>query len=131
MGGVTVEQRITKSELDNDRRDVKDLWAEALRAYKGVLGRDLRRAYRNIDDMVANGVEQMNNFHKWRHNEKKVDKLRTLFTQNIDLIGTGAQKLADAASSSFPPAAAIGTAMTFILAVRDSLGVFKGFDGWC
>lgn len=95
------------------------MWAEALRAYKGVLGRDLRKSFRSVDDMVANGVEQMNAFHKWRHNEKKVDKLRSLFMQNVDFIEKGAQHLVDAASPTFPPAAAIGTAMTFILTVRN------------
>lgn len=107
-----------KDELEKDRRDVADLWNDALRSYKGIVGVDLRPQFTNADVMIQFGIEQMNNFHQFRHNQKKVDKLRGLFMANIDYIQQGAQQLVAAATPAFPPAAAIGTALTYMLRVR-------------
>ncbi|KAJ6567106.1 hypothetical protein B0H19DRAFT_1067341 [Mycena capillaripes] len=65
--------------------------------------------------MIKYGTEQMNNFHKFRHNQKKVDKLHGLFAANMDYIMQGAQQLVAAATPAFPPAAIIGTAFTYML----------------
>lgn len=35
-------------------------------------------------------MQEMNNFHKFRHNDKKVDQLCTLFMANMDYIEVGA-----------------------------------------
>ncbi|KAI8169079.1 hypothetical protein K4K54_010005 [Colletotrichum sp. SAR 10_86] len=56
-------------------RDVADLWKDALKTYKGI---------------------KMQNFHKFRHDDKKVDKLRGLFSANLDYIEKGAQYLGGA-----------------------------------
>lgn len=112
-----VKQNATKFDLEHDRRDVKDLWNDALRAYKGIIGEDLKPTFSSVDGMIKTGVDQMNNFHKWRHDDSKVDKLRSLFMANISYVETGTQKLIAAAEPAFPPAAAIGTAITFILSV--------------
>ncbi|CAM1507730.1 Fc.00g045780.m01.CDS01 [Cosmosporella sp. VM-42] len=105
-------------DLKNDNRDVADLWKDALKSYKGIVGFDLERKFDNVDSMIAQGTKEMNNFHKFRHNEKKVDKLRSLFAANLDYLEKGAQQLIAAAVPAFPPAAAIGTALTYMLSVR-------------
>ncbi|KAL6365743.1 hypothetical protein LRP88_00318 [Fusarium phalaenopsidis] len=102
-------------DLKDDNRDVADLWKDALKAYKGIVGFDLEKKFDNVEAMIEQGTYEMNNFHKFRHNEKKVDKLRTLFATNVDYIEKGAQQLIAAAVPAFPPAAAIGTAITYML----------------
>jgi hypothetical protein len=114
---MAVEQRLPET-LKDDRRDVSDLWKDALRSYKGIVGFDLERRFDSVDAMMQFGTNEMNNFHKFRHNDKKVDKLRSLFAQNLDYIEKGAQQLISAAAPAFPPAAAIGTALTYMLTVR-------------
>ncbi|KAK7424652.1 hypothetical protein QQZ08_008535 [Neonectria magnoliae] len=102
-------------ELESDNRDVADLWKDALKQYKGIVGFDLEQKFGNVEAMIAKGTDEMNNFHKFRHNDKKVDKLRTLFATNLDYLEKGAQQLISAAVPAFPPAAAIGTAITYML----------------
>ncbi|KAK2760824.1 hypothetical protein FQN54_002062 [Arachnomyces sp. PD_36] len=109
------EKKKVLDSIKNDNRDVADLWAEALEAYQGITGVPLQRKFDSTDAMIGFGVNEMNNFHKYRHNEKKVDKLRSLFAANIDYIESGAQQLIGAATPAFPPAAAIGTAVTYLL----------------
>ncbi|KAJ3949017.1 uncharacterized protein N0V96_000125 [Colletotrichum fioriniae] len=104
--------------VKNDNRDVSDLWKEALKAYKGIVGFDLERKFDNVQAMIDQGTHEMENFHKFRHNDKKVDKLRSLFAANLDYIEKGAQQLVSAAVPAFPPAAAIGTAVTIMLSVE-------------
>ncbi|KAF1970445.1 hypothetical protein BU23DRAFT_600982 [Bimuria novae-zelandiae CBS 107.79] len=104
-----------KKELEKDTRDVSGLWNDALRSYKGIVGVGLVPTYSSVDEMIKAGTEQMNAFHKFRHNDKKVDKLRSLFASNLDYIKIGAQQIVAAATPAFPPAAAIGTALTYML----------------
>ena len=106
-----------KEELEKDNRDVADLWNDALRKYKGIVGVDLGPKFADTEAMIQFGTEQMNTFHQFRHNQKKVDKLRSLFMANLDYIQKGAQQLIAAATPAFPPAAAIGTALTYMLSV--------------
>jgi hypothetical protein len=106
-----------KKELADDNRDVADLWNDALRKYKGIVGEDLQSKFTSVDAMVQFGTHEMENFHQFRHNQKKVDKLRSLFMANLDYIQKGAQQLIAAATPAFPPAAAIGTALTYMLSV--------------
>lgn len=117
----TVDRGAMRTDLENERRDVKDLWNEALRSYKDVIGEELKQTFPNVDAIREDGIKQMNAFHKWRHDGAKVDRLRSLFMENISYIETGTQKLIAAAEPSFPPAAAIGTAVTFILGVSLSM----------
>ncbi|KAL2676439.1 hypothetical protein Neosp_010197 [[Neocosmospora] mangrovei] len=116
---MSAEPDLRKKELEeqlkNDNRDVADLWKEALKSYKGVVGFDLQRKFDNVQGMLDFGTDQMNNFHKFRHDKGKVDRLRTLFASNLDLVEQGANQIISAASPAFPPAAAIGTAMTYLL----------------
>ncbi|KAF4419151.1 hypothetical protein CFRS1_v015535 [Colletotrichum fructicola] len=105
--------------MAGDNRDVADLWKDALKTYKGIVGFDLERKFENIDAMITRGTKEMQNFHKFRHDDKKVDKLRGLFWENLDYIEKGTQQLVAAVVSAFPPAAAIGTAVTFMLSKMD------------
>lgn len=105
----------SKAGLVEDDRDVADLWKAALNSYKGIVGFDLEKTFNNTEDMINQGVKDMNAFHKFRHDEKKVDKLRSLFAANIGFIEQGSQQLIAAATPAFPPAAAIGTAITYML----------------
>ncbi|PPJ58132.1 hypothetical protein CBER1_02605 [Cercospora berteroae] len=106
--------------------------AESVKKIKGELEKDNRHAERdqhlspefanylqpkfaNVNEIIAFGTKEMNSFHKFRHNQKKVDKLRSLFMANIGYIESGAQQLVAAATPAFPPAAAIGTALTYML----------------
>ena len=106
-------------ELESDNRDVADLWKDALKQYKGIVGFDLEQKFGNVEAMIAKGTDEMNNFHKFRHNDKKVDKLRSLFAANLDYLEKGAQQLISAAVPAFPPAAAIGTAITYMLSASN------------
>ncbi|KAH0523000.1 hypothetical protein TsFJ059_008060 [Trichoderma semiorbis] len=109
------EKKIVPEDLESDNRDVADLWKQALKQYKGIVGFDLQPKFNNVQAMIDFGTNEMNSFHKFRHNSKKVDKLRSLFAANIDYIEKGAQQLISAAVPAFPPAAAIGTAITYLL----------------
>ena len=121
MASVTGAAEKLPEDLKNDDRDVADLWKEALKSYKGIVGFDLERKFDNVEAMLAQGTKEMSNFHKFRHNDKKVDKLRSLFAANLDYLEKGAQQLIAAAVPAFPPAAAIGTAITYMLSVRKYL----------
>ncbi|KAL0934771.1 NACHT and TPR domain-containing protein [Colletotrichum truncatum] len=114
MAVVPIQHKVSE-ELNSDNRDVADLWKDALKAYKGIVGFDLERKFDDVQGMINQGTKEMENFHKFRHNDKKVDKLRSLFAANLDYIEKGAQQLVSAAVPAFPPAAAIGTAVTFML----------------
>lgn len=107
-----------KKELENDRRNLGDLWVAAMSKYQGIMGFKLERKYENLADITAAGTLEMENFHKWRHNQGKVDRLRTLLSQNPELVELGTQQLVSAATTSFPPAVAIGTALAHLLGVR-------------
>ncbi|KAL7920644.1 hypothetical protein ACQKWADRAFT_298070 [Trichoderma austrokoningii] len=109
------DKKLAAEDIEKDDRDVADLWKEALKQYKGIVGFDLQPKFNNVQAMVDFGTGEMNAFHKFRHNSKKVDKLRSLFSANIDYIEKGAQQLISAATPAFPPAAAIGTAITYLL----------------
>lgn len=120
MAPPTKNEPPLPDELKNDSRDVADLWKEALKNYKGIVGFDLERKFDNVQQMVDQGTKEMNKFHRFRHNEKKVDKLRKLFAENLDYIEVGTKQLIGAAVPAFPPAAAIGTALTCLLSVSRS-----------
>ncbi|KAJ7788152.1 hypothetical protein B0H14DRAFT_2628539 [Mycena olivaceomarginata] len=90
-----------KGELTKDARNVTDLWNVALKKYQSIVG-------------VPAGVAQINNFHQFRHNQKKVDTICTLFKANMDSIIQCAQQLLAAVAPAFPPAMAIGAALTYI-----------------
>ncbi|KAH7304596.1 hypothetical protein B0I35DRAFT_401084 [Stachybotrys elegans] len=101
--------------LEGDHREMGDIWVAALSRYKGIMGFELELKYTSMQDVIDAGAKEMEGFHKWRHNRGKIDRLRTLFTENLDFLEQGSQQLLTAATASFPPAAAIGTALTYLL----------------
>jgi hypothetical protein len=122
--------------LEEDNRDVADLWKDALKSYRGIVGFELEPKFSNVQAMLDFGVNEMNNFHSFRHNNKKVDKLRTLFSSNINYLQAGTQQLLAAAVAAFPPAAAISTALTYILTasclpIWSSMTMFQGSQLTC
>ncbi|KAK4098055.1 hypothetical protein N658DRAFT_561330 [Parathielavia hyrcaniae] len=104
-----------RAKVEGDTRDVNDIWTAAMQRYKGIVGFELQRKYSSVPDMVEAGTRDMESFHRWRHDQGKVDRLRTLFSENLDYLDQGSQLLLSAATTSFPPAAAIGTALTYLL----------------
>ncbi|EXF77365.1 hypothetical protein CFIO01_10138 [Colletotrichum fioriniae PJ7] len=104
-----------ENNMKNDNRDISDLWQEALKNYKGIVGFDLQRSFRNVEDMIKSATQEMERFQDYRHNEGKVDRLRRAFASSLGYVETAAQILVPAAEGAFPPAAAIGTALTLII----------------
>ncbi|RGP75727.1 nacht and tpr domain-containing [Fusarium sporotrichioides] len=111
----TQMRRRDSDEEEDDGQAIARLWEEALKGYKGVAGRDLKQRFVDTQAMIDQATNDMENFHKYRHNEKKVDKLRSILIENLEYIEAGTQQLANAASSAFPPAAAIGVALTYFM----------------
>jgi len=64
------------ADLQDENRDVVDLWKDALKAYKGIVGFDLEKKFDNVQAMIDQGTKEMNNFHSFRHNDKKVSNCR-------------------------------------------------------
>jgi hypothetical protein len=101
----------------DDGQAIAKLWQEALLGYKGVGGKDLTKGFTNTKAMIDQATKDMEKFHKFRHNEKKVDRLRSILIENFGYIEAGTQQLANAASAAFPPAASIGAALTYFMGV--------------
>ncbi|KAH8800920.1 hypothetical protein F5884DRAFT_890807 [Xylogone sp. PMI_703] len=101
----------------DDDRDVVDIWQQALRNYKGIVRFDLKRKFDNTQAMIDFVTGEMNTFHKFRYNDKKVDRLRSLFATKIDYLEKSTQQLLSAVTPTFSPAAVIGTAITYFLMV--------------
>jgi len=105
---------------ENERRDIKHLWIQAIAEYRNTLeseAKDLNRKFNNVDDMIKFGDDQIKRLSSWRNDGGRLSKIRSLFKINIGLIEVGTQKLLEAATPAFPPASIISTALTFLLAV--------------
>lgn len=101
-------------------RDVADIWNDAIRQYQGIGGKDLKAGYaqfNSLDAMIDFGCKEMEAFHGFRYDGSKVAKLRGLFRDSMWLIEGGMQQVVAAATPAFPPAAAVGTALTYLLSV--------------
>lgn len=101
-------------------RNVADIWNDAIRQYQGIGGKDLKAGYaefKSLDAMIDFGCKEMEAFHGFRYDGSKVSKLRGLFRDSMNLIEGGMQQVVAAATPAFPPAAAVGTALTYMLSV--------------
>lgn len=101
-------------------RDVVDIWNDAIRQYQGIGGKDLKAGYdqfKSLNAMIDFGCKEMESFHGFRYDGTKVAKLRSLFKDGMWLIEGGMQQVVAAATPAFPPAAAVGTALTYMLTV--------------
>lgn len=105
---------------NNGARNVVDIWNDAIRQYQGIGGKDLKAGYdqfKSLDAMIDFGCKEMESFHSFRYDGTKVAKLRGLFKDGMWLIEGGMQQVVAAATPAFPPAAAVGTALTYMLTV--------------
>lgn len=113
-------RKVVEEQLSKDKRDLADLWSVAYKKYEATVADDdhvTLKPMTSVDEMVRFANQEMQGFKSWRHKDTKTDKLRTLLKDNLDMIQVGAEKLLQAAEPTFPPAAAIGTAMTYMLTV--------------
>lgn len=108
---------VLREELKGDRRELVDLWNEALLDYHRSVGINLQAKYGIVKEIADFASKEMEKFRKFRHSKNKVDKLRSLLRDNLECIKRGTQQLATAASTAFPPAAAIGAALTCMITV--------------
>ncbi|KAL3299902.1 hypothetical protein RB213_009472 [Colletotrichum asianum] len=73
-------------DMAGDNRDAADLWKDALKTYKGIVAFDLEHKFENVEATITQGTKEMQNFHKFRYDGKKVDKLSGLFSANLGYI---------------------------------------------
>ncbi|KAL2691555.1 hypothetical protein Neosp_001944 [[Neocosmospora] mangrovei] len=92
-----------RKELENDRRDLADLWNEALRDYQNSVGTNLQAKYGDVKEIADFASKEMEKFQNFRHSKNEVDKLRSLLRDNLECIKRGTQQLATAATLAFPP----------------------------
>jgi len=134
MTATIVDKNALRAELAKDSRSVSDIWNKAIEKYNETAREDRKTAdgvltvrvlttpnFRDTQAMKMFGNREATNFDKFRSDNKKIDKVRTLFMQNIDFIEAGSKQILGAVTASFPPALAISTAMTFVLSAFRSV----------
>ncbi|KXJ86264.1 hypothetical protein Micbo1qcDRAFT_153102 [Microdochium bolleyi] len=115
--------------INDDESDLGSLWHEALEDYAREAGIDLRAAPQvqwQMSTIMTQQSQQLSAFSSFRHNKGKVDKLRSTFAKNADIVQSIASHVANAASAAFPPAAALLTAFTYVMAAAK--GVSDDYD---
>lgn len=134
MADVNLDTKAIKADLDADSRDISVIWNDALINYNKSQSKDKKTAgvaltrptHKDAQAMKEWGISEMQKFSFFRRGDPNTERLRTIFMQNIDYIQTGSTQLLSAVSTAFPPALAIGTAMTFVLTAFKS--VTKDYD---
>lgn len=104
--------------LVDNRTDIARIWEEALDNYNGVAKVDIRALLSNkksVSSIVMEQQRQLDSFRAYRHDEGKLDKLRSFISSNADIIQDAASMVAGAASAAFPPSLAILTAFTGVI----------------
>lgn len=104
--------------LVDNRTDIARIWEEALDNYNGVAKVDIRALLSNkksVSSIVMEQQRQLDSFRAYRHDEGKLDKLRSFISSNADIIQDAASVVASAASAAFPPSLAILTAFTGVI----------------
>lgn len=104
--------------LVDKRTDIARIWEEALDNYNGVAKVDIRALLSNkksVSSIVMEQQRQLDSFRAYRHDEGKLDKLRSFISSNADIIQDAASMVAGAASAAFPPSLAILTAFTGVI----------------
>jgi len=115
--------------LGDQTSDLGALWQQALQNYKDKCGVDLSSTGRdkwNMSTIEAEQARQLDLFSKFRHDKGLTDKLRSLVGRNTKIIQSVATHVANAASSAFPPSAAILTAFNYCL--NASKAVSEDYD---
>lgn len=124
MTSSALDKEDVRARLAKDSRDISVIWNQAITQYNRIANEHDKPServtltkpfFQNAQDMRNFGSTEMQKFHSFRVGDEKISRLRNLFMQNIDYIDAGSKQLLSAASSSFPPALAISTAMTFVI----------------
>ena len=94
--------------------DVAEEWQQAMAEFESTTGKRLNLGQINsMEAAVSYAHNAQLSFTGFRHDGKKVDRVRTAFSNNIDLIQrlvNGAQQVANAAGA-FPPALPVAPLM--------------------
>lgn len=104
--------------LEEKQTDLALLWDDALDKYNGVAKVDIRALLSNkksVSSIVMEQQHQLEAFGAYRHDRRKLDKLRSFISSNADIIQGAAVQVASAASAAFPPSSAILTAFTCVM----------------
>lgn len=122
-----MNQKLNHEYAKETKSDITRLWQNALAEYYVIAKLDSRsmKFYGSFSDIMGDNDIQKN-FLTFRHDQGKVDKLRTIISSNAVLILTGAEYIAQAATAAFPPATAILTAITYVM--KSSSDVSKDYD---
>ena len=119
---------------DTEGTDLGTLWQEALNKYYEESGTDLRNlpvSQLDMNHIRAEQEHQLSLFSNYRHDKGKLDKLRTLVSKNSSIVTSVATHIANAASTAFPPSAAILTAFNYVMnasrAVSDDYDLIVSF----
>jgi hypothetical protein len=112
--------------MDDETSELGRMWRDALANYKRECGVDLSRGSWNSASIEADAQRQLDRFKAYRHNDGVVDKLRSFVNSNSAIIQKVAENVLNAASASFPPSAAIVTALNMSLGA--SKAVSEDFD---
>ncbi|ORY68463.1 uncharacterized protein BCR38DRAFT_481948 [Pseudomassariella vexata] len=81
---------------DGDTSDVGALWRQALDNYQSESGLGMRNTTQiqwSIDAIKNDQEKEVTAFRKYRHNQSRVDKIRTMFVRNADIISIIASML--------------------------------------
>ena len=122
---VPSKYQLVKKQLDEDKRDIADLWNTAIRAYNDASDRKLTADFGSVQQMREFADKQTIEFNIFRDHTPQWDKIRHLLKDNLDYIEKGVEQLAAAATPAFPPAAAIGTAFTYIFKICQGLAQWQ------
>ncbi|KAI9685512.1 MAG: hypothetical protein M1822_004370 [Bathelium mastoideum] len=111
------------TDQQSDSSDVERVWTEAINQYCRDTKTDRAefRNLRNLRGVMDEQERQVKRFESFRHSGKTGDRLRHFVNKNSDIVLSAAKQIGAAASASFPPAATIVTAFTWILkAAKDT-----------
>ncbi|KAH8893455.1 hypothetical protein GQ53DRAFT_840505 [Thozetella sp. PMI_491] len=116
--------------MGDEVTDMGALWEQAINDYYHESGgTDLRGSDSsrwNMGRILGEQEEQLQLFGQFRHDKGRVDKLRTLVSKNSAIIQNVATYVANAASTAFPPSAAILTAFNYVMSA--SKAVSEDYD---
>lgn len=103
--------------------DVAVLWQDALLQYSQTTGKDIRDLpqYANVDEVLKDSQARKDAFSTYRHDGKRVDRLRSSIIRSNGLLSSGARILGAGTSGVFPPSMAIPTAFNVILKAAKDL----------
>ena len=107
----------TDDQTQSDDTELQEMWFRAINKYCEDNHRNPRdfQNVRSIGELQNEQNDLVRGFAKFRHSGKPVDKLRHFVNQSSGIILSVGQQISAAASASFPPAAAIMTAFTWLM----------------